>query len=76
MLSLLAPTIVDFSTMPHTPEPTPVNPCMDAPIAAVLVNTACEGANVQSGANVTVGAVGLLHAELDPIPMPLTVTPI
>ena len=69
MLSIFASTFLAFSVTPEQLEH--ANPCHDAPIADVLTNVACEGAQVQSGANVTIGAVGLMATELNPIPLPL-----
>ena len=44
------------------------NPCADAPLKADLPNLPCIEAAVQSATDVTVGAVGLLDAALDPVP--------
>lgn len=65
-----AATVAGFATLPHSVT-SEVNPCQDSPINAQLSNVPCEDASVQSGANVTKGAVGLLAAEIDPIPLPL-----
>jgi len=44
------------------------NPCEDAPLRDDFHDVPCIEAAVQSAADVTVGAVGLLEAALDPIP--------
>ena len=66
-----------FASMPHTTphEDEEHNPCTtgaDAdthkpPIWTALGNTDCEGAKVQSGADVTMGKAGNMTAGLEPI---------
>jgi len=67
LLALAYSMPLAFSVIPSLS----LNPCNDAPIALALVNLPCEDGKVQSGANVTIGAVGLMAADLDPIPLPL-----
>lgn len=67
-------TVAGFASTPTTTTTTTTNPCQDAPLRNDLSNIPCESAKVQSGANVTVGAQGLLAPDLDPIPLPLTDT--
>ena len=76
MLSLFMSPL-GFASMPHTTphEDEEHNPCTtgaDAdthkpPIWTALGNTDCEGAKVQSGADVTIGKAGNMTAGLEPI---------
>ena len=76
MLSLLTSPL-GFASMPHTTphEDKEHNPCTTGadpdthkpPIWTALGNTDCEGAKVQSGADVTVGKAGSMTAGLEPI---------
>ena len=73
MLSLMSSPL-GFASMPK-PAPKETNPCEAGadpvtgkpPIWTALANTACEGAKVQAGADVTVGSEGTLTAGLQPI---------
>ena len=74
MLSLMSSPL-GFASMPKPAPHVETNPCEAGanpetgkpPIWTALANTACEGAKVQAGADVTVGSVGPLTAGLQPI---------